>query len=77
MNKKFIENSGARSACRQFLNDSDITHLLGISQRTLNNKICRGDDLPEFIKLRGCRRRIWPFEAVQIWLDSPEDGANK
>ena len=53
-----------------YLSDMDITEILGISQRTLNNKVCRGDDLPVYIKPRGCRKRLWPKPLVQEWLST-------
>lgn len=75
MNEKLIERIESKASNKGYMDDSDITGLLGISQRTLNNKVCRGDDLPKYIKPRGCRRRIWPTEAVQEWLSSTTTGA--
>jgi len=52
------------------LSDHEICRLLRVSQKTLNNKVCRGDDLPEFIKPPGCRHRLWPASDVIDWLSS-------
>lgn len=62
---------------KTYLDDNDITDLLCVSQRTLNNKVYRGDDLPEFIKLPGCRKRIWPAESVKEWLFASRNEADK
>ena len=51
------------------LTDRDICRLLGINQKSLNNKICRGDSLPKHLKLPGGRNRIWPTDEVDRWLN--------
>lgn len=51
-----------------FLDDRTLCSLLGITQQTLNNKVYRGDDLPRYVKPRGCRRRLWLRESVEQWL---------
>jgi predicted DNA-binding transcriptional regulator AlpA len=52
----------------EFIFDRELVCLLGITQQTLNNKVYRGDDLPHFVKPRGCRRRLWLRESVEQWL---------
>jgi predicted DNA-binding transcriptional regulator AlpA len=54
----------------EFIFDRELVSLLGITQQTLNNKVYRGDDLPRFIKPRGCRRRLWVRESVEQWLST-------
>lgn len=52
------------------LTDDDICRILGITRKSLNNRICRGDhNLPRHLKLPGGKRRIWPRDEVNRWLN--------
>lgn len=57
------------------LTDDDICALLGINRKSLNNKICHGGNLPPYIKIQGGRRRLWPTEEVDRWLNTQWENA--
>jgi predicted DNA-binding transcriptional regulator AlpA len=58
-----IENS------ESYIDDCRLCSILGIKKNTLNNKICNGESLPAFIKIRGIRRRFWLIKDVEEWLE--------
>ncbi len=43
--------------------------MLGISLGRLRNKLTAGSPLPPRIQPPGCRKRLWPKEAVHAWLE--------
>lgn len=53
----------------RYYTDTDIAHLLGISIGRLRNKLAAGSPLPPRIQPPGCRSRLWPREAVHMWLE--------
>jgi hypothetical protein len=56
-----------------YTDDKAICELLKINQKTLNNKVCKGDSLPNFIKLPGSRSRLWPVSGVVCWLSESQE----
>lgn len=67
-----------RSSEGAYYTDQDIAQLLGVSLGRLRNKLTEGSPLPPRIQPPGCRNRLWPREAVHVWLDqflitSPDD----
>lgn len=53
----------------QYFDDRKVCELLSISQRTLNNKVCRSPtSLPKFVRPMGCRKRMWPIADFEKWL---------
>jgi predicted DNA-binding transcriptional regulator AlpA len=52
-----------------YMNDKEVSELLGITIGRLRNKISAGCELPPRTKLPGCRQRLWPTEAVRDWLE--------
>ena len=54
---------------RQYYEDAEVAALLGVTVGRLRNKLSAGDPLPPRIKPDGCRRRIWPSDAVHEWMN--------
>ena len=53
----------------EYLHDSELAELLGISIKALRNKLSSGDLLPPRIQPPGCKARLWPKKDVYQWLD--------
>lgn len=60
---KHLPNNG------YYYTDTEIADLLGISLGRLRNKISAGQPLPPRIQPPGCRNRLWPSQAVHVWLE--------
>ncbi len=53
---------------QQYFSDSDVATLLGISLKSLRNKLHLERPLPPYIKLPFSRKRLWPVLKVHEWL---------
>lgn len=59
------------------LRDRELAEWLGISEKTIRNRLCAGIDMPAHIRIGRTRR--WDPEDVNEWLDakrvrSPDSG---
>jgi excisionase family DNA binding protein len=48
----------------------EIAALLQIAPATVRNRLCRGEDLPPSLRIG--RRRLFPRDQFEAWLDSHE-----
>jgi len=65
----FEEVKGLKPA----LTDDEFIFLIGVTRKTLNNKVSKGDSLPGHIKVPGGRSRLWPVSEIATWLSESQE----
>jgi predicted DNA-binding transcriptional regulator AlpA len=59
------------------LTDDEFCLLIGITRKTLNNKLSKGCSLPNYIRIPGGRSRLWPTSEIASWLSESQEAKNE
>jgi len=60
--------NNANHSLRSYLNDQEVANMLGISLKSLRNKINLQHPLPTYICPPSSRTRLWPEDDLHAWL---------
>jgi predicted DNA-binding transcriptional regulator AlpA len=64
----FLLSMSGINMTEEYLNDTQLAKLLGISLQALRNKISANNPLPPRIEPPGCKHRLWMTSEVENWL---------